>query len=658
MHIPDGYLSPSTCAALYAASTPFWYFSLRQIKKRLHSRMLPLLSVFAAFSFVVMMFNLPLPGGTTGHAVGMAMAAIILGPSMAIAAISLALLVQALLFGDGGITAYGANCFNMAIVGSLVSITVYKLASYGADLTAKRRVFAAGIAGYAGINVAALCAAIEFGIQPSLFHDASGTPLYAPYPLAISIPAMLIGHLTFAGLAEFVLSAGMIAYLQRTDPELLRTTAPNAPALVTTSQRNDNETTLPSLRKLWLALALALILTPLGIIAGGSAWGEWRAKDFSDPAARAQIARASGNQQLPQAAPAGMQSLAKLWQAPLSNYAPSFIRNTWFGYFVSASIGVGCIILLGLLRKPRKTVAGSSAPRKELTDSCPDSGRASAPFALLISRLKPRRGITFIERTISSFTRAADEAFFAEELARRPGLLQRLDVRAKMIGLGALVFAVIAVQHLNALALVLGLAALLALASRVPFRLLALRVWLPVLLFTGLIALPAMFLTPGEMLVRMPWPITVQGLRTASLLMLRAECAASLLFLLTVTTPWNHLLRALRWFRIPAAVVALLQVSYRYIFVLLETANNMFESRQTRLIGRMEPRIQRRFAAATAAVLLDKALETSNEVHGAMQARGFRGDIVILNDLRMDRLNWLYAAFFVVTGILMIYFGR
>jgi cobalt/nickel transport system permease protein len=199
---------------------------------------------------------------------------------------------------------------------------------------------------------------------------------------------------------------------------------------------------------------------------------------------------------------------------------------------------------------------------------------------------------------------------------------------------------------------------LLALASRVPFRLLALRVWLPVLLFTGLIALPAIFLTRGETLAWMPWSITLQGIRTASLLVLRAECAASLLFLLTVTTPWNHLLRALRWLRIPAAVVALLQVSYRYIFVLLETANNMFESRQTRLIGQMEPRIQRRFAAASAAVLLDKALETSSEVHCAMQARGFRGDIVILNDLRMDRSNWLYAASFVVAGILMICFGR
>src|SRR6202167_1875418 len=125
MHIPDGYLSPSTCASLFAAAGPFWYIALKRLKAALHTRMIPLLSVFAAFSFVVMMFNLPLPGGTTGHAVGMGVAAIVLGPWAAILSISIALTIQAVFFGDGGITALGANCFNMAIVGSLVAYITY-----------------------------------------------------------------------------------------------------------------------------------------------------------------------------------------------------------------------------------------------------------------------------------------------------------------------------------------------------------------------------------------------------------------------------------------------------------------------------------------------------------------------------------------------------
>ncbi len=205
MHIPDGYLSPSTCAGLYAAAAPFWYLALRRVKRVLDTRAIPLLAVFAAFCFLVMMFNLPLPGGTTGHAVGMGIASIVLGPWVSILAISVALLIQALFFGDGGITALGANCFNMAIVGSLTAYGVYRIAAHGAAIASTRRVLAAGFAGYAAINVAALCAAVEFGIQPGFFHDAAGAPLYAPYPLSISIPAMMIGHLTFAGLAELVI---------------------------------------------------------------------------------------------------------------------------------------------------------------------------------------------------------------------------------------------------------------------------------------------------------------------------------------------------------------------------------------------------------------------------------------------------------------------
>src|SRR5215510_7716411 len=196
MHIPDGYLSPATCGALYAGTAPFWYVALNRVRKALHTRLVPLLALFAAFSFVIMMFNLPLPGGTTGHAVGVGIAAAVLGPWASMLAISVSLTIQALFFGDGGVTAIGANCFNMAVVGSLVAYGVYRLVAGNTSLTAPRRVLAAGIAGYLGCNAAALCAAIEFGIQPVFFRDAAGAPLYCPYPLSVAIPAMMIGHLT------------------------------------------------------------------------------------------------------------------------------------------------------------------------------------------------------------------------------------------------------------------------------------------------------------------------------------------------------------------------------------------------------------------------------------------------------------------------------
>jgi cobalt/nickel transport system permease protein len=337
MHIPDGYLSPATCAVLYAGAAPFWYIAVQRVKKVMQTRLVPLLSLFAAFSFVVMMFNLPLPGGTTGHAVGVGLASVVLGPWAAMLAVSVALVIQALFFGDGGITAIGANCFNMAIVGSLVSYAVYRVLAARAPLTAPRRALAAGIAGYLAINVSALAAAVEFGIQPHLYHTASGAPLYCPYPLHVAIPAMMIGHLTIAGLAEFVVCAGVVAFLQKSDPSLLQSTAGSmtasgAPAV--------------SMRPLWAGLGALLVLTPLGILAAGSAWGEWAASDFGDPAIRRQIAASSFEHAVPAQAPAGLAQLSSLWTAPFARYAPPYIRSAAFGYLLSAMFGAGLIVLV------------------------------------------------------------------------------------------------------------------------------------------------------------------------------------------------------------------------------------------------------------------------------------------------------------------------
>jgi cobalt/nickel transport system permease protein len=344
MHIPDGYLSPETCAAMYVAAAPFWYTALQRVKRLLTTRLVPLLAVFSAFSFVIMMFNLPLPGGTTGHAVGMGIATIVLGPWGSMLAVSVALLIQALFFGDGGVTAFGANCFNMAIVGSLVAYWVYRAIAGRAPIMDTRRVVAAAIAGYVAINVAALCAAIEFGIQPALFHDANGAPLYAPYPLSIAIPAMLIGHLTLAGLAELVVSGGVVAYLQRADPSLLKLTAPEARDAEEGVQEVTRRGGWRTARPLLIGLAVLMVLSPLGLLAAGTAWGEWGASDFSNPAMRQQIEAASG-QAPPAQAPRGLEKLSALWNAPLSGYAPSFLSSAEFGYILSAVVGTGLIIL-------------------------------------------------------------------------------------------------------------------------------------------------------------------------------------------------------------------------------------------------------------------------------------------------------------------------
>jgi cobalt/nickel transport system permease protein len=283
-----------------------------------------------------MMFNLPLPGGTTGHALGVTIAAIVLGPSGAILALSIAITIQALFFGDGGISTLGANCFNMAIIGSLVAYAVYRAIAGGAALNSRRRVVAAAIAGYLAVNAAALLASVEFGIQPMLFHDAGGTPLYAPYPLSIAVPAMMIGHLTFAGIAEAVISAGLVAYLQVADPGLLRATSGLKDEGVNLEVRPASA----SFRRFWVAIAVLMLLTPVGILAAGTAWGEW---------SPAEIARGAASQSAE--VPAGLERLASLWTAPFPAYAPRFVHSRSFGYLLSAMFGVGLLLGFSLLSR-------------------------------------------------------------------------------------------------------------------------------------------------------------------------------------------------------------------------------------------------------------------------------------------------------------------
>lgn len=221
MHIPDGYLGPVTSGVFYAVMIPVWITASSMVKKSLKAAEVPLLGIGAAFSFVIMMFNIPVPGGTTGHAIGGALAAILLGPWAACIAITVALVVQALLFGDGGITAIGANCFNMAFIMPFTASYLYKIISGSSPVDSKRRVIAAGIAGYGALNVASLFTAVEFGIQPLLHHTAEGQALYCPYGLNAAIPVMLGEHLLIFGWVEAVVTALVVRYLQKQDASLI-----------------------------------------------------------------------------------------------------------------------------------------------------------------------------------------------------------------------------------------------------------------------------------------------------------------------------------------------------------------------------------------------------------------------------------------------------
>ena len=248
----------------------------------------------------------------------------------------------------------------------------------------------------------------------------------------------------------------------------------------------------------------------------------------------------------------------------------------------------------------------------------------------------------FLDRLAGGLVHAMDHALDADDLSRRDGLLQRLDPRVKLAGLLGLIVVAVFVKSLIVLGALFLVAVALALPSHVTLSRLVKQIWLKVFAFTILIALPAIFLVPGAVIARVPvlsWPVTLQGVRSAAFLLGRAETAATFALLLILTTPWPHVLKALRVFRAPIVLVVILGMTHRYIFVFLESASRMFEARRSRMVGPLSPRDRRRVATATAGALLDKALHLSTDVQSAMVSRGYRGEVRLIDDFQTTPID-------------------
>ena len=328
MHIPDNYLSPQTCAVIGAVMVPVWAIAVNKVKEEVSDRKMPILGVSAAFTFLIMMFNVPVPGGTTAHAICATLVSILFGPFTAIIAVSTALLIQALMFGDGGVLAFGANCFNMALVMPLTGWLIFN------GLKRIRRnesllPVIAFISAYVSILLAALCNSIELGLQPLLFRDAKGFPMYCPYGWNITVPAMLISHLV-AGILDGAITAGAYIFIKRTYPGLIIREAGSE--VVSSGKKK------PLL--IYMILTAIAVITPLGLIASGDAFGEW------DPGKLPGL-----NGVIPQ----GMQHGFN-YKAPLDDYGSAitlfnskgtaFDLNQVIGYVISAIIGSAILLII------------------------------------------------------------------------------------------------------------------------------------------------------------------------------------------------------------------------------------------------------------------------------------------------------------------------
>lgn len=206
MHIPDGFLAARVWGPLWIAGAGGIWYSMRLVGRSLRDRAVPLMGVMAAFIFAAQMLNFPVAGGTSGHLLGGALAAVLLGPAAGATVIAIVLIVQCLVFQDGGLTALGANVVNMSFIGAVIGYYIY--AAVRGQSREKGKILAgAAIAAWCSVVLASAACAFELAL--------SGTS-----PLRVALPAMLAVH-ALIGIGEAVITCLVLSFVLSVRPDLI-----------------------------------------------------------------------------------------------------------------------------------------------------------------------------------------------------------------------------------------------------------------------------------------------------------------------------------------------------------------------------------------------------------------------------------------------------
>jgi cobalt/nickel transport system permease protein len=600
MHIPDAYLSPATQAVSFAVMVPIWTLAARRTSRDLTTKQVPLLSIGAAFCFAIQMFNIPALGGTTAHALGATLLAILVGPWAAVLGMTLTLAIQALLFGDGGILTLGANAFDMAFVAPFVGYGIYRLISGSGDATSSRRLVGAAIGSYTGTVAASLCAGLILGAQPLLAHDALGHALYCPFGWGISVPAMVMTHLLVAAPAEAMITVAALSYLRHAFPELLQTQA--RPKLGTVS-------------RLVRRAAWVLLLTPIGLIAGGDAFGEW---DLSE------LTKLVGY------APAGIAHSKEIVHPMLPDYGFGGVSGKpWeiLGYLASAVVGftVVAIFTRSITRRAKVVPFTVRAPVAAKTRIPEWMRTQNAPLPEPKSVKAP-----WFETTVLRMRTVMERAMAGETASGQAGFLQRADPTLKAIGFLLALVATGLAGSPWLLILILAAAVFMGLLSQLPMRGLAVRVISAVMFFGLVLAIPVSLqaVSPGPSALRLGGVVlSTTGVHAGTMILLRLAAGITLALLWNSTTKWNQLLGSLGSLGVPRVVLSTATLTYRYVFVMMETLGEMVEARTSRQVGACDKHQARTYAGTGAAVLFAKSFALTEETHLAMLSRGFDGRI-------------------------------
>lgn len=208
MHVPDGFISPKMYVPAYAVAATVWTIALARVRRTLDAEIVPLLGVVTAGTFMLMLIAVPLPGGATAHATGVALLAVTFGVWMSFLSVSMVLVLQALLLGTGGITSLPINALAIGLVGGALASWSFH------SLRRANQTLALFVAGWLSVMVSSAIVAVALGLQPSIAHRADGTPLFFPFGLSITLPAVLLPH-ALVGIGEGILTVIAFRFVER-----------------------------------------------------------------------------------------------------------------------------------------------------------------------------------------------------------------------------------------------------------------------------------------------------------------------------------------------------------------------------------------------------------------------------------------------------------
>ncbi|NIA12067.1 MAG: cobalt ECF transporter T component CbiQ [Nitrospiraceae bacterium] len=272
----------------------------------------------------------------------------------------------------------------------------------------------------------------------------------------------------------------------------------------------------------------------------------------------------------------------------------------------------------------------------------------------------------FIDRTLNSTIGYINQAIYSEKYAKKRGLLQSIDGRMKLIVILLLTISAVYARTIDALILFLLLSMILAVASKIPLSFYIPRVWLFVLIYTGIIAIPAMLnvVTPGTEIVHLitlnGWhlSITKEGLHAAVILVLRVAATSSFVVLMTLTTRWNDIMDAMYSLRMPKIFVLIASMSYRYIFSLMDVTKKMLLSRKSRVMGKEKSVGSWKLYSPIITALFMKSFSFNEKIYLAMLARGFGGDRENRKGRGVDAKSTAFMLVCITSAVILLIYER